>query len=100
MDLTIVFVWKPSVTGQDFELLLPHDFSHLSLGCGIGYGYLHRIPTLPFVEGKKFSFPAATPEEPPSPKDGFTEVTQNKHLHPKTNILFDIILVPHVVSMS
>ncbi|XP_053296217.1 Golgi reassembly-stacking protein 2 [Pleuronectes platessa] len=45
-----------------------------SLGCGIGYGYLHRIPTLPFVEGKKFSFPAATPEECPSPKDGFTEV--------------------------
>ncbi|XP_069558654.1 Golgi reassembly-stacking protein 2-like isoform X3 [Brachyistius frenatus] len=46
-----------------------------SLGCGIGYGYLHRIPTLPFAEGKKISFPARTPGEPaPSPKDGFTEV--------------------------
>ncbi|XP_045909522.1 Golgi reassembly-stacking protein 2-like isoform X2 [Micropterus dolomieu] len=46
-----------------------------SLGCGIGYGYLHRIPTLPFEEGKKISFPAQTPSEPAPPqKDGFTEV--------------------------
>ncbi|XP_056279806.1 Golgi reassembly-stacking protein 2 [Pseudoliparis swirei] len=46
-----------------------------SLGCGIGYGYLHRIPTLPFLEGKGVSFPAQTPSEPvTSPKDGFTEV--------------------------
>ncbi|XP_040912427.1 Golgi reassembly-stacking protein 2 [Toxotes jaculatrix] len=46
-----------------------------SLGCGIGYGYLHRIPTLPFEEGKKISFPAQTPSElAPPPKDGFTEV--------------------------
>ncbi|ROL41649.1 Golgi reassembly-stacking protein 2 [Anabarilius grahami] len=46
-----------------------------SLGCGIGYGYLHRIPTRPFEEGKKFSFPGHTPSEPTSPlKDGFTEV--------------------------
>ncbi|XP_027146800.1 Golgi reassembly-stacking protein 2 [Larimichthys crocea] len=46
-----------------------------SLGCGIGYGYLHRIPTLPFLEGKKISFQAETPSEPaPPPKDGFTEV--------------------------
>lgn len=46
-----------------------------SLGCGIGYGYLHRIPTLPFAEGKKISFPTQTHDEPPpSPKDGFTEV--------------------------
>ncbi|CAI5656095.1 unnamed protein product [Oreochromis niloticus] len=46
-----------------------------SLGCGIGYGYLHRIPTLPFAEGKKISFPVQTHYEPlPSPKDGFTEV--------------------------
>ncbi|XP_051814772.1 Golgi reassembly-stacking protein 2-like [Acanthochromis polyacanthus] len=46
-----------------------------SLGCGIGYGYLHRIPTLPFAEGKNISFPAQTPNEPGSPpKDGFTEV--------------------------
>uniref|UniRef100_A0A3P9BC05 Golgi reassembly stacking protein 2 n=1 Tax=Maylandia zebra TaxID=106582 RepID=A0A3P9BC05_9CICH len=46
-----------------------------SLGCGIGYGYLHRIPTLPFAEGKKISLPVQTHyEPPPSPKDGFTEV--------------------------
>uniref|UniRef100_I3JQ67 Golgi reassembly stacking protein 2 n=1 Tax=Oreochromis niloticus TaxID=8128 RepID=I3JQ67_ORENI len=46
-----------------------------SLGCGIGYGYLHRIPTLPFAEGKKISLPVRTHYEPlPSPKDGFTEV--------------------------
>ncbi|XP_029937228.1 Golgi reassembly-stacking protein 2 [Myripristis murdjan] len=43
-----------------------------SLGCGIGYGYLHRIPTLPFAEGRKISFPAHTPDPPL--KDGFTEV--------------------------
>ncbi|XP_024244742.1 Golgi reassembly-stacking protein 2 [Oncorhynchus tshawytscha] len=46
-----------------------------SLGCGIGYGYLHRIPTQPFEEGKKISFPGQIPSEPVSPlKDGFTEV--------------------------
>ncbi|XP_054471993.1 Golgi reassembly-stacking protein 2-like [Anoplopoma fimbria] len=46
-----------------------------SLGCGIGYGYLHRIPTLPFLEGKNIIFSARTPSEPTtSPKDGFTEV--------------------------
>lgn len=39
----------------------------LSLGCGIGYGYLHRVPTL--SAGKeKTTFTA------PPPKDGFTEV--------------------------
>ncbi|XP_004567270.1 Golgi reassembly-stacking protein 2 [Maylandia zebra] len=46
-----------------------------SLGCGIGYGYLHRIPTRPFEEGKKISFPGTSSSEPVSPlKDGFTEV--------------------------
>ncbi|XP_048835790.1 Golgi reassembly-stacking protein 2 [Brienomyrus brachyistius] len=46
-----------------------------SLGCGIGYGYLHRIPTRPFEEGKKISFPEQVPGQPVSPvKDGFTEV--------------------------
>ncbi|CAJ0933943.1 unnamed protein product [Ranitomeya imitator] len=45
-----------------------------SLGCGIGYGYLHRIPTRPFEEGKKISLPGQSPA-PVSPlKDGFTEV--------------------------
>ncbi|XP_078715226.1 Golgi reassembly-stacking protein 2-like isoform X2 [Lampetra fluviatilis] len=41
-----------------------------SLGCGIGYGYLHRIPTRPFTEGKLIS-----PSTTTSAKDGFTEVS-------------------------
>ncbi|XP_061579518.1 Golgi reassembly-stacking protein 2-like [Cololabis saira] len=47
-----------------------------SLGCGIGFGYLHRIPMLPFTEGKKIHFPAQTPDNntTSTPKDGFTEV--------------------------
>uniref|UniRef100_A0A8C7GQ85 Golgi reassembly stacking protein 2 n=1 Tax=Oncorhynchus kisutch TaxID=8019 RepID=A0A8C7GQ85_ONCKI len=46
-----------------------------SLGCGIGYGYLHRIPTHTFEEGKNISVPGHIPSEPVSPlKDGFTEV--------------------------
>uniref|UniRef100_A0A8C5LNB9 PDZ GRASP-type domain-containing protein n=1 Tax=Leptobrachium leishanense TaxID=445787 RepID=A0A8C5LNB9_9ANUR len=46
-----------------------------SLGCGMGYGYLHRIPTWPFQEGKKISMPDQVPGAPLCPlKDGFTEV--------------------------
>ncbi|KAL6093264.1 hypothetical protein STEG23_017900 [Scotinomys teguina] len=46
-----------------------------SLGCGIGYGYLHRIPTRPFEEGKKISLPGQMIGTPITPlKDGFTEV--------------------------
>ncbi|XP_006866679.1 PREDICTED: Golgi reassembly-stacking protein 2 [Chrysochloris asiatica] len=46
-----------------------------SLGCGIGYGYLHRIPTRPFEEGKKISLPGQMTGPPMTPlKDGFTEV--------------------------
>ncbi|XP_041662828.1 Golgi reassembly-stacking protein 2 [Cheilinus undulatus] len=45
-----------------------------SLGCGIGYGYLHRIPTVPFSEGKR-SFSQTASEPAPPHKDGFTEVT-------------------------
>lgn len=46
-----------------------------SLGCGIGYGYLHRIPTRPFEEGKKISLPGQVTGTPVTPlKDGFTEV--------------------------
>uniref|UniRef100_A0A673A5F7 Golgi reassembly stacking protein 2 n=1 Tax=Sphaeramia orbicularis TaxID=375764 RepID=A0A673A5F7_9TELE len=56
-----------------------------SLGCGIGYGYLHRIPTRPFEEGKKFSFPGNSPSEPVSPlKDGFTEVQLSAVTPPPT----------------
>ncbi|KAL7387718.1 hypothetical protein ABVT39_027959 [Epinephelus coioides] len=56
-----------------------------SLGCGIGYGYLHRIPTRPFEEGKKISFPGNSPSEPVSPlKDGFTEVQLSAVTPPPT----------------
>ncbi|XP_029929677.1 Golgi reassembly-stacking protein 2-like [Myripristis murdjan] len=56
-----------------------------SLGCGIGYGYLHRIPTRPFEEGKKISFPGNTSSEPVSPlKDGFTEVQLSAVTPPPT----------------
>ncbi|XP_070701003.1 Golgi reassembly-stacking protein 2-like [Pempheris klunzingeri] len=56
-----------------------------SLGCGIGYGYLHRIPTKPFEEGKKISFPGNSPSEPVSPlKDGFTEVQLSAVTPPAT----------------
>uniref|UniRef100_A0A3P9LJW6 Golgi reassembly stacking protein 2 n=1 Tax=Oryzias latipes TaxID=8090 RepID=A0A3P9LJW6_ORYLA len=44
-----------------------------SLGCGIGFGYLHRIPTLPLKESKK-SFPAPTPDVAPASLDGLSEV--------------------------
>ncbi|XP_071399078.1 Golgi reassembly-stacking protein 2 [Centroberyx affinis] len=56
-----------------------------SLGCGIGYGYLHRIPTRPFEEGKKISFPGNAANEPVSPlKDGFTEVQLSAVTPPPT----------------
>lgn len=57
-----------------------------SLGCGIGYGYLHRIPTRPFEEGKKISLPAQqSPGAPVSPlKDGFTEVQLSSVNSPPT----------------
>jgi hypothetical protein len=43
------------------------DGTHLafhSLGCGIGYGYLHRIPTQPSSQHKKP--PGATPPGTPA----------------------------------
>lgn len=53
-----------------------------SLGCGIGYGYLHRIPTRPFEEGKKISLPGQMTGTPITPlKDGFTEVRRHYYLN-------------------
>ncbi|XP_077391545.1 Golgi reassembly-stacking protein 1a isoform X2 [Festucalex cinctus] len=46
-----------------------------SLGCGIGYGYLHRIPARPDKSTPKTPVPAS-PEERPAPElpnHGFTE---------------------------
>ncbi len=55
------------------------------LGCGIGYGYLHRIPTRYFPEGRKMTFSAhlnapVIPTEvlegvKETPLDGFAEVS-------------------------
>ncbi|XP_048367700.1 Golgi reassembly-stacking protein 1 [Sphaerodactylus townsendi] len=49
-----------------------------SLGCGIGYGYLHRIPTQPAVPTKKSETSALSPlpsgDMPPEPPtNGYTE---------------------------
>ncbi|XP_067891461.1 Golgi reassembly-stacking protein 2 isoform X2 [Heterodontus francisci] len=56
-----------------------------SLGCGIGYGYLHRIPTRPFAEGKKINLPGQQPGTPVSAlKDGFTEVQLSAVTSPST----------------
>ncbi|XP_072034150.1 Golgi reassembly-stacking protein 2-like [Amphiura filiformis] len=39
-----------------------------SLGCGIGYGYLHRIPTRSFPEGRRLTFSEHL-NKPPSESD-------------------------------
>lgn len=45
-----------------------------SLGCGIGYGYLHRIPALSEVPEPKPSTPVPEEQPPPElPNHGFTE---------------------------
>ncbi|XP_038654401.1 Golgi reassembly-stacking protein 1b [Scyliorhinus canicula] len=46
-----------------------------SLGCGIGYGYLHRIPSCPVVPNKKAEVPAppVTSTPPHNPEKGYTE---------------------------
>lgn len=78
-----------SVVGFFFTLTFNNYSSSFSLGCGIGYGYLHRIPTRPFEEGKKISFPGHTHSEPASPlKDGFTEVSTFACLFQVVNFSF------------
>lgn len=51
-----------------------------SLGCGIGYGYLHRIPTQSIVSNKKAESkpPSPLPEAgtPVPSTNGYTEVCQ------------------------
>ncbi|XP_067824074.1 Golgi reassembly-stacking protein 1-like [Heptranchias perlo] len=46
-----------------------------SLGCGIGYGYLHRIPSRPALPEKKIEIPAPSVASTPSqnPENGYTE---------------------------
>ncbi|KAJ7322131.1 hypothetical protein JRQ81_018418 [Phrynocephalus forsythii] len=67
-----------------------------SLGCGIGYGYLHRIPSQPAVPKKKTG--SAPPPSPPSPSgdmppeapaNGYTEtplVAANSQSEEATNL--------------
>jgi len=47
-----------------------------SLGCNIGYGYLHRIPKRQFPSGNVPAINATIPSAPPPspPRDGFSEV--------------------------
>ncbi|XP_026169230.1 Golgi reassembly-stacking protein 1a [Mastacembelus armatus] len=59
-----------------------------SLGCGIGYGYLHRIPTNPDVSEAKQ--PTVDPEEKPSPQlqtHGFTEAPLMAPSSPSEEVL-------------
>ena len=59
-----------------------------SLGCGIGYGYLHRIPSIPAgASPSKLQDPemgtlpvAASPSQPAVTSDGFSEVIY-KHIY-------------------
>ncbi|KAM4028838.1 Golgi reassembly-stacking protein 1 [Anomaloglossus baeobatrachus] len=77
-----------------------------SLGCGIGYGYLHRIPSQPVTPNKNYEIkpPSPLPPEDPliPPTNGYSEApllapephadpaeealhlseTQNTHVHP------------------
>ncbi|XP_782738.3 Golgi reassembly-stacking protein 2 [Strongylocentrotus purpuratus] len=53
-----------------------------SMGCGIGYGYLHRIPTRSFPEGQTIDISAhlkasaaAGDQSTSAPPDGFSEVS-------------------------
>jgi len=49
-----------------------------SLGCGIGYGYLHRIPTRSTESTSPKAFPpsgSSSPVKVPQPGAGFNEVT-------------------------
>lgn len=50
---------------------------YVSLGCGIGYGYLHRIPTGSTESGSPKPFPpsgSSSPVKVPLPGTGFNEV--------------------------
>jgi len=53
-----------------------------SLGCGIGYGYLHRIPTRSTESSSPKAFPpsgSSSPVKAPLPAAGFNEVALLDH---------------------
>ncbi|XP_055017072.1 Golgi reassembly-stacking protein 1a isoform X2 [Boleophthalmus pectinirostris] len=61
-----------------------------SLGCGIGYGYLHRIPVQDDALTPKLPTPTSVPEETPSPKEsnhGYTETPLMAPSTPSEDIL-------------
>ena len=65
------------------ELMVDRDSGmlyceHGSLGCGIGYGYLHRIPTRTIESASPKAFPpsaSSSPVKAPVPLAGFNEVS-------------------------
>lgn len=76
-----------SLVTSYLTLSLKYSCSRFSLGCGIGYGYLHRIPAQPAASTARPAPSAAAPpvpspeENPPVnlPAHGFTEVRLNLH---------------------
>lgn len=64
--IVITFFVCISWTGVNDVFLLLY-----SLGCGIGYGYLHRIPKRQFPSSKSSAVPSAPA---PASVDGFAEV--------------------------
>uniref|UniRef100_A0A3B5LXL7 PDZ GRASP-type domain-containing protein n=1 Tax=Xiphophorus couchianus TaxID=32473 RepID=A0A3B5LXL7_9TELE len=53
-----------------------------SLGCGIGYGYLHRIPATPEMSTDKPPIPVAEEKSSPQePTHGYTEVNVNIYIY-------------------
>ncbi|XP_072297149.1 Golgi reassembly-stacking protein 1-like [Eucyclogobius newberryi] len=55
-----------------------------SLGCGIGYGYLHRIPVQNDVPTPTFPTPNTDPEDPPSAKPSNHGYTETPLMAPST----------------
>ncbi|XP_061151842.1 Golgi reassembly-stacking protein 1a isoform X1 [Syngnathus typhle] len=60
-----------------------------SLGCGIGYGYLHRIPVHPDISTPKTPGPPTPEEKPPPelPNHGFTEAPLMAPSSPSEDVL-------------
>lgn len=64
-----LFVYNSDADASREVIITPNNAwgGEGSIGCGIGYGYLHRIPTLPFIEGKNMS--VQQQQVPPAPGD-------------------------------
>lgn len=85
---TILVEINSSFVTSYLILSLKYLCSRFSLGCGIGYGYLHRIPAQPAAPTARPAPSAAAPAVPSPeenlpvnlPAHGFTEVRLNLHL--------------------